>query len=232
MNSVLKTALAVSVTAAGLFAGPLLAQPAGTAKPATLGGKAAKPGSKLMTRDELRMCLSRSAVLSQGAPVIEAQRVTLDRERAELTQSAEALKADRAEIDRRLATVREWEVRMKAHAQEVEAWNKRAADYKDAGRKATQVQGKELDADRDRLQMTLALLAAEEKLLVPAYEESVKQFNTRAAQRDQRVEDWNQRNARAADASQRHNDDRNDWLKECADRPYREDDEKAIKAGK
>ena len=61
---------------------------------------------------------------------------------------------------------------------------------------------------------------------------SAAAHNERVAARDAKVTDWNARNAAAAEASTKQQEARAVWLNECANRPYNEDDEKAIKAGK
>ena len=50
--------------------------------------------------------------------------------------------------------------------------------------------------------------------------------------RDAKVTDWNARNTASVDESIKQQEARALWLNECANRPYLEDDEKAIKAGK
>ena len=221
------TALALAQTAPTKPTAKAAAKPAGK----TLSGKAAS-GGKLMTRDELRSCLKRLDGVNQSGKTIEVQRPALDREREELTQSGEALKAERADVDRRLALVREWEARMRAHAAEIEGYNKRSVEVQEAPRNRQNAMVEALKVDRERLQKTRDTLAAEEALLVPAYQGSVKDFNEHASARDAKVADWNLRNAAALDAAIKHEETRALWLNECANRPYLEDDETAIKAGK
>jgi hypothetical protein len=67
---------------------------------------------------------------------------------------------------------------------------------------------------------------------VPVYQASVKSYNDRAAARDAKVTSWNERNTAAVKSTESHQDARLVWASECANRPYREDDEIAIKAGK
>jgi len=43
---------------------------------------------------------------------------------------------------------------------------------------------------------------------------------------------WNERNKALNDEALKADEERQSWLGECANRPYREDDELAIKAGK
>jgi chromosome segregation ATPase len=203
------------------------------AKPAgkTLGGKT-PAGGKLMTRDELRTCLKRLDDLNASIKDIEARRLLLDRERAELTAAGDALLAERADVDRQMAGVREWESKMRAHAVEVEAYNKRNAEALSATRIQQERMAKDLAADRERLEKTRETLAADEARLVAPFKAAATSYNERASARDAKVADWNTRNTAASDASVKQQEDRALWLNECANRPYLEDDEAAIKAGK
>lgn len=202
-------------------------------KPAgkTLGGKP-PAGGKLMTRDELRTCLKRLDDLNASIKDIEAHRLLLDRERAELTAAGDALLAERADVDRQVAGVREWESKMRAHAVDVEAYNKRNAEAQAATRIQQERMAKDLAADRERLEKTRETLAADEARLVPPFKAAATSYNERALARDVKVADWNARNAAAGDASVKQQEDRALWLNECANRPYLEDDEVAVKAGK
>jgi chromosome segregation ATPase len=203
------------------------------AKPAakTLGGNATG-GGKLMTRAELRSCLKRLDEVNQAAKGVDAQRLQLDGEREALQKSGDALKAERVEVDRQLAAVREWEARMRALAIDIESFNKRSAEVQEAPRGRQEALAEALKVDRDRLQKAREVLAAEEGQLVPAYQQAAKAFNEKAVERDAKVDDWNQRSKAGVDASARHEEARSLWLEECANRPYLEDDEKAIRAGK
>ena len=204
----------------------------GAAKPAakTLSGKPA--GGKLMSRDELRSCMKRVDEMNQGGKDLEALKPQLDRDRDELKASGEALKTERAELDRQLAAVREWEVRMRAHVAAIDAYNKRNAAAAEAPSTQQQRLSEEMKPERERLQKEREALDAEQARLVPAYQAGVKAHNERVTARDAKVTDWNGRNAAAVEASVKQQEARALWLNECANRPYREDDEVAIKAGK
>ena len=220
-------ALAVPVAVAQSTAAKPAPKPAGK----TLGGKTAG-GGKLMTRDELRSCLKRLDEVNQAAKGIDSARPALDSERDALKTSGEALKAERAELDRKLAAVREWEGRVRAHAVEIETFNRRSAAVDSAPRDQQEKMLEALKGDREKLHKTRDVLAADEAVLVPAYRESAQTYNERAIARDAKVTDWNQRNAAVVDASVAQQDARALWLNECANRPYLEDDEMAVKAGK
>lgn len=197
----------------------------------TLGGKG-MPSGKMLTRDELRQCLKRLDDINAGTKPIETQRAGLDAERVELSKAGDALKVEREEIDRRLAAVREWEARVRAHRDAIEAYNRKSATLAEAPKDKKEALQAELGAESARLGTSQATLAAEEARLVPAYQEAVKTYNAKAEARDAKVGDWNTRNAAANEAAKKHDDARLSWLDECANRPYREDDEIAIKKGK
>jgi hypothetical protein len=198
----------------------------------SLGGKAAS--GKLLTRDELRTCMKRLEAINTGAKDLQWRRTALDAEKDGLAKSGEALKTERADVESKLAAVREWEGRMKTYGAEVTAFNTRMAEAPDSKLSASEREArvKALDAERERLGKARDPLAAEEARVVPAYQTAVAAYNSKAGGRDALVADWNARNKAINDESLKQESERTGWLLECADRPYREDDEIAIKAGK
>jgi chromosome segregation ATPase len=200
------------------------------AGPKTLGGKA--PVGKMLTRDELRTCLKRLDGVNANTKDLEQRRAALDKEKEDLVKSGDALKADRADVDTKLAAVRDWEGRMRAHGAEIETFNQRlkAADEGPKGKR--EELAKEFDAERERLAKARVPLGEEEARLVPVYQNAVKAYNDKATARDAVVADWNSRNKGLNEQSAKQEDERSAWLAECANRPYREDDEIAIKQGK
>lgn len=200
------------------------------AAPKTLGGKAAV--GKMLTRDELRTCLKRLDGVNVSSKDLEQRRVVLDKEKEDLVKSGDALKADRADADTKLTAVRDWEGRLRAHGAEIESFNQRLKAADEGPRGKREEMAKELDAERDRLSKARALLGEEEARLVPVYQNAVKAYNDRALARDAIVAEWNGRNKAINEQSLKHEEDRSAWLSECANRPYREDDEIAIKQGK
>jgi predicted nucleic acid-binding Zn-ribbon protein len=200
------------------------------AGPKTLGGKA--PIGKMLTRDELRTCLKRLDGVNASTKELEQRRAALDKEKEDLVTSGDALKADRADVDVKLAAVRDWEGRMRAHGTEIEAFNQRLKAADEGPRSKREEMAKELDAERDRLSKARVPLGEEEARLVPTYQNAVKAYNDKALARDAIVADWNGRNKAMNESSLKQEEDRSAWLSECANRPYREDDEIAIKQGK
>jgi septal ring factor EnvC (AmiA/AmiB activator) len=207
------------------------ASPAPKATTKTLGGKAV-PGGKMLSRDELRACMKRLDDVNAAGKDLQSRRTALDAEREELLKSGEALKTMKADVETKLAAVRGWQERMRAHAAEIEAFNRKTKAIEEAPRNQREELSKALETDRDNLNKVRATLVDEEARFVPAYETSVRSYNERALARDAVVSDWNVRNKALNDAGTKVENDRTDWLNECANRPYREDDEIAIKAGK
>jgi chromosome segregation ATPase len=193
----------------------------------TIGGKPAS--GKVMTRDELRACFARRDELNAGVKPIDEARDKLTAERADILKEGDALKAELAEVDKRLASVREWEGRVKDHGKAIEDYNKRMAELEAAGKKTVP---DDLKASRESIEKNTAQLRSDEATLVPAYQTAVKAYNERAAARDAKVTSWNERNTAALKAGEQHEDVRRTWTSECANRPYREDDEVALKRGR
>lgn len=206
------------------------ASPGAKTQPKTLGGKA--PAGKLLTRDELRVCMKRLDGVNTAAKDLEKSRSALDREKDDLVKSGDALKTERVDVDTKLAAVRDWEVRMRTHGAEIETFNTRSKAAEAAPRAEREALAKDLEAERERLNKARAPLADEEARVVPGYQNAVKTYNDRAQARDAVVADWNGRNKALNEQSLKHEEERGAWLTECANRPYREDDEIAIKAGK
>jgi predicted nucleic acid-binding Zn-ribbon protein len=200
------------------------------AGPKTLGGKA--PVGKMLSRDELRSCLKRLDGVNTSTKDLEQRRAALDKEKEDLVKSGDALKAERADVDTKLAAVRDWEGRMRAHGAEVETFNQRLKAADEAPKAKREEMAKEFDAERERLGKARAPLGEEEARVVPAYQNAVKAYNDKAQARDAVVADWNGRNKAINEVSLKHDEERSAWLGECANRPYREDDEIAIKSGK
>ncbi len=235
MTTMHKLTLSVAAVTLAIVAAMAAAQttppkPGAKAAGKTLGGKTAGSG-KLMTRDELRNCLKRLDEANMAAKEITTQRQLLDRERDDLKASGDILATERATLERQLASVRDWESRMREYAVEVETFNQRSVAAQAASRNQQDKLAEDLKAERERLEKQRETLAADEVRLVPTYQASAKVYNERAIARDGKVTDWNARNAAAVDASVSQQEVRALWLNECANRPYLEDDEKAVKAG-
>ena len=214
-----------------LAAGSALAQGA-AGKTATLGN--AKAGAKLLSYDELSQCLKQRDDLGQRKPKLEAERTKLDSERTELLQIDESLKADRAKVDKLNETAADIVKRSKELSQQMTDFNERVANFDRSPPSGPtgERQRRALERDKATLEKAAADLEAERAAVGPNAEQLVKTYQARAAQRDTAAADWNTRNAELAKTATAYEDELANWKSDCEGRPYREDDEKALKAGK
>jgi len=205
------------------------AKPAAEGKTLSLGGGTGS--GKLLTRDELRTCLANQDTLAKRRADVEAARGPLDKEKEDLVKEQEALKGEREKVDAARQAVAELNARYKEHADKVQKWNERAKAAQEASGKAAEKERDALDRERVDLQRNQAALEADRAKLGDGAQQAVNAFNTRAQALDQKVADWNQRNAALSELAQAVNRDRDTWTADCADRRYREDDEAAIRKG-
>lgn len=209
--------------------GSVLAQADGTR---TLGGST-KAGGKIMTRDELRACMKQQDELEAQRKSLESRRVTLNQERDAIQAENEAIKSQQAGVRDRNARVKEYNDRLNSFAERVDAYNKAMEEIAEAkpGPFADRKR-RELDKEKAELQKIDAANKAEGETLKAGLEGEVAAINARVESQSKRATDWNARNKALDDEANAYEDKRVDWKLNCGDRRYREDDEKAIRAGK
>jgi len=191
-------------------------------------------GKKIMTRDELRACLRRNDEIKVRAKEVDDQAAAINAERPLIEQALDAIRAERAGLEARAARVREFQPKMVAYVQKVEAFNKRMTELNGKERLTTS-EGRQLEDLRKQvpeLESERKALNAERDRLLEGYEDGVMAFSSKAKAVEERAAQWNQRKTRHAQDSEDLTAASADWGRECADRPYREDDEKAIRDGK
>lgn len=212
------------------------AAPAAAAdRTATLGGGTGTVSRQpILTRDELRDCLSREESIRTRLAGHQAARAPLDRERDDIRVRQDALRAERQQVDVVVARASEFRGRMEAHAQRVAQWNREMEAFN--GRPPTGSAGERervrLNTEREALQKAQAELETERTALAADNERTVTPFNAKVKQVETVVQEWNARNQAWNEVSARIEEERKDWVAGCADRRYREDDEIAIKAGR
>ena len=218
---------------------PATARPAGSPAPdktVTIGGAVSATASALpvLTREELRACLNQEESIRTRLAQHEANRAPLDKEREGLGARQEELRAERAQVDAVAARSVAFKSKMEGYSARVAQWNRDVADFN-----ANPPQGQaverarvRLNAERDALQKSQAELETERQAIVADNEKVVMPFNTRAREVEASVAAWNQRNQAWNEAGLKLEEERKGWVSNCSDRRYREDDEKAIRAGR
>ena len=233
-------ASAQAQTPAGAGAAPAKAAPA--PKPAAAAAAAAAPaatpatvgGKKIMSREELRACLKRNDDLKARSKDLDDQATAINAERPQIEQTLEAIRAERASLEARATRIREFQPKMVAYGQKVETFNRLMGELSGKTRMTTS-EGRQLEELRKQipaLEAERKALNAEREQLLEGYEDAIKAFAVKAKAAEDRAADWNQRKTRHTQDSEDMSAASADWRRDCADRPYREDDEKAIREGK
>lgn len=208
---------------------PATAQEAGIK---SLDGKASA-GGKIMTKEELRACMKQQDDLARQRTDLEARREAINKEREAIQAESAALKADQASAADRNAKVKEVNERMDAYAARVNAYNQAMTELStmNAGPFADRKR-RELAKEKQELTRLEAEHKAEGDTAKAGLEKDVNALNARVDAQNKRATDWNARNKALEGEANAYEDKRIDWKLSCGDRRYREDDEKAIRAGK
>lgn len=209
---------------------PAAAKPA--EKPAEKSLAGTTPGGRMMDIDELRACLNQQDELARRRAAVEAERGPLDQEKDALLKEKEALAAERGQIDAARQQVADLNARFKAFGERIEAWNARAKEVQGRSGATADRERAALDKDRAELQKAQAELEAERNKIGDGPQTLVAAFNAKAGALDQKVQNWNERNAAAGQRAVQLNQDRNGWVETCGNRRYREEDEQRIRQGK
>jgi hypothetical protein len=195
----------------------------------SLGGKA--PQGKLMTRDELRACMKERQSQQARAAELEKRRVDIAAEVEAVNRQKAEVQAERDAYNAKAAEGQAFTNRVKAHGERVAQYNQRVKDFQDKPPKdAERIRG-QLEAEGEAVAQADAAIKAEAEKWGAM--EPVRTALNEHVQAQQVAA------AAAIDHRRALNDDITgydqalaQWTVRCGDRPYREDDEKAIRAGK
>jgi len=196
-----------------------------------LGGNAPAKGA-VMTRSELKACIKEQRAQTAQAEALEKRRGQLDAEAAAVRKEAEAVKADREAYQASIADAKALTERLKAHGERVAQYNQRLKELQDNPPKGAA-------AERER-----AALEAEGQAVSQA-DDAIKaeamQFKGMQDMLRRELTSNVEAQAAAASAANAHSKAFNDevtayeasveaWKQRCGNRPYREADEKAVRA--
>jgi predicted nucleic acid-binding Zn-ribbon protein len=227
-----KPAAKAAAKPAATPAKPAKAASAADDKTLSLGGKSSS--GPILTRDELRACLSQEEVIRKRLEAHTALRAPLDKEKADLSAAQQNLRTERAPLEDMKKQAEDLSQRMKDYGARVNGWNERVAAFNAAPPAGAKADRERLALNKEREDLGVAQKALEtEKTDFAAKSEAlVKDYNAKAAVVDAQVTGWNQRNEQWNQDARALEADRSEWVISCADRRYREDDEIAIKRGK
>ena len=196
-----------------------------------------KPGGKLLTRDELRTCMTLQKQMQTRASDLEGQKAPLQQEKVALAQQADTLKTDREALERnRQATVAPFQAKADAHGQRIEVFNKQMAELAELDKQGSRGKSEklrtQLEADQAELKKNEEALRVEMEALNKANADATSAMNARIAEHEQKVRSWNERNDALTARIEEHRTSDDRWASQCADRRYDELDEIAIKQGR
>ena len=237
-----QTAAPVKPAAKPAASKPTAAKPVAPVAPAASAaeGKTAVMGTgkgnsgPILTRDELRVCLSQEEAIRKRLEAHTALRAPLDKEKADLGTAQQSLRAERAPLDDMKKQAEVLSEKFKDYAARVKAYELRVTAFNTEN--PTGAKGERervaLGKDRTALDTERPLLEAEKTEFAAKSEVTVRDYNLKASAMDAQVVAWNQRNEKWNQDARALEAERSEWVGNCADRRYREDDETAIKRGK
>ena len=206
---------------------------AGAADGKTLSMGGAGSGA-ILTREELRACLNQDEALRVKIAASDANRPALDREKEAVTAEQEALRNERLVVEEMSKKAQALAARWNDYAARVESWNKRQAELTASGRTGltSERQRAELDREREEMAKEQVTLDADKERLAVEHTPAAAAYNVKFLAASARVTDWNKRNEAWNQTFKANEAERKGWVDACSDRRYREDDEKAIRAGR
>lgn len=199
----------------------------------TLGGGTASTNTPVLSKEELRACLRQQDDLQRRRTELDTQEKALAAERPALLAELDTLKTEQAALSERNTAVRDLNARMTAYQGRIDAWNERMQKYNE-----DVTRGRAMQSDRTALANEEAALKKEgvaldaERTRLASLTGDAESLNQRSQAQAAKSEDWNARSARSRQSIEAYENDRDAWRTNCGNRRYREDDEKALRAGK
>lgn len=199
----------------------------------TLNGDAPAKGA-MMSRDELRACLKEQGAQKARSAELDKRRAEVEAEIAAVRRQKEAVQAERDAYAAKAAEVQAFKEKVKQHGERLALYNQRVKEFRENPPKPA-------DVERERGQIegeADALAKADEAIKAEAAQWTALMEPARAA-----LSEHTQAQQAAAATATEHNrvldeeikvfdDELVAWKQRCGNRPYREADEKAIRAGK
>ncbi|NDY89932.1 hypothetical protein [Ideonella livida] len=221
-----------------LLLGLALVAPAAQAqgKTGTLGGQPPAAGGKIMTKDELRACLGQQDGLTQRRKALEEAIARHNQVREPLDRQREALAGERAAVEQVMQALRSLRAQEAEHDARQRDWQQRLArlDTNPDGLSRGQIERQRAQLEQERLALNKARhdWASDYERRAGEADAQVAQFNQRSQGLDPQFSAWNATKAQLDQQSQDLDLDREEWRLSCGSRRFREDDEKALRAGK
>lgn len=207
--------------------GPVLAQGSAPKAVATK-----TESSRLMTREELRACMSRQDDIKAKSAALDQSKTSMAQEKQGLTSANDELKALRDEAGKQSDLFKQTDAAVREHALLVAQWNVDMKEAEDSPMRSAERRKKELQSERAGLATRNNALLAQRGELFKHYSAAVERFNVRGKTMEASSQDWNQRYASLAAAADKVLEMHDNYSADCGSRRFRVEDETAIKLGK
>lgn len=201
----------------------------GAAADKTLGGGGTAKGA-MLTRDELRVCIQQQQAQQRRAG-------DLERRRSELAGEADAVRRRQqdvqAERDAYQAQADAFQARIKAHGQRVTQYNQRLQDFRDnppKGKDAEYQRGL-IEGEGDAVAKADAALKADAPRVNAELEQARQRLVAHAQAQVDAAAAANERNRQFNADAKAYDDELEDWKQRCGNRPFKDADERAVRAG-
>lgn len=212
-----------------VVAGPVMAQAAGVAGKA-LGGDAAK--GTLLTREELRACLTQQADHAQRAELLEKRRNEASMQSAAARQQLAEVQAERLAFGSWQRASQALNERVQQHSQRVAQYNQRVKAFQESRPTAAGAERErgQIEAEAEALAQAEAALKAEAAQLDANIAQARSALTARAQAQASAASAANATNAQIATDTDALAGELAAWQQRCGSRPYLVADEKAIRA--
>lgn len=203
----------------------------GTAADKTLGGSAGAPKGAMLTRDELRVCIKQQQAQQARLAELERQRDAVAAEADAVRQQKQDVQAERDAYQARLDAA---QARIKAHGERVAQYNQRLKSFQDdppKGKDAEYQRGL-LEGEGDAIAKADAAIKADAARMSAELDQARQQVVSHAQAQAAAAASANEHNRQFNADAKAYDDELEDWKQRCGSRPYKDADERAVRAGK
>lgn len=209
---------------------PLAAQAQAATK--TLNGDAPAKGA-MMSRDELRSCLKEQQVQTVRVAELEKRRAEIEAETDAVRQQKDTVQAERDAYAAKVAQVQAFKERVKAHGERVALYNQRTKEFKESPPVANAERERgQLEAEGDALAKADAAIKAEAAQWTGTMEPARVALTEHTQSQQAAAATAIEHNRVFNEEAKGYDEQLAAWKQRCGNRPYREADEKAIRAEK
>lgn len=202
----------------------------GSAADKTLGGGTATPKGAMLTRDELRVCIKQQQAQQARLGELERQRDAVAAEAEAVRKQKQDVQAERDAYQARLDTA---QARIKAHGERVAQYNQRLKAFQDdppKGKDAEYQRGV-LEGEGDAIAKADAAIKAEAARMSAELDQARQTVVSHAQAQAAAAASANELNRQFNTDAKAYDDELEDWKQRCGNRPYKEGDERAVRAG-